>query len=387
MEVLMTRLLMLTSFVFGLCLSLLSGWNLLYRESDASIGWLIFTSPNGKFGADIYRIGFDGSLLRNLSNHVGNDDLAKVIPDRKWLLFISDRSGKKEIYRMRLDGSEVSNLTNKTLDNIFTWTLSHSGEWALINANDDIYRMKADGSGMQNLTQTTASEYLIYPSRIDTILGYYFYLSTNTFYQIQADGSVTDTKVRYTGEHNFSPQFTDDGKWAINHVLVTDLWDYDIYRINLENFVPENLTANLEGSHVSATLTTSGQWIVFLSHDGYQGSIYRMRVDGSELKPITPKFGLGRQFMLSPDDKWIFFVATDAQGNCDIYRVGFDGANVKRLTYDHVSYIDTVISLPIYPTHREIMLAVGMCLILGNIGMHMAKTIKTVHKIKQIAER
>jgi TolB protein len=71
--------------------------------------WIAFNSPDPKSRRDrIWIVGADGKHLRML----GLGDDPQFSPDGGWIAFDSDRSGDREIYVMRRDGSDVRRVTN-----------------------------------------------------------------------------------------------------------------------------------------------------------------------------------------------------------------------------------------------------------------------------------
>jgi Tol biopolymer transport system component/tetratricopeptide (TPR) repeat protein len=59
---------------------------------------------------DVYAVDADGSHLRRLTDHPGNDGLPTWSPDGRWLAFVSDRGERWAIWAMRPDGSGLRHL-------------------------------------------------------------------------------------------------------------------------------------------------------------------------------------------------------------------------------------------------------------------------------------
>ena len=105
---------------------------------------------NSKF--NIYRGTVDGTNLQQLTT-TGNNYMPRVNPGKTKVLFISDRTGKNQIYTMNLDGSDVKQLTtggvaggqNNGGPGGACWT--PEGKILYINGTK-IYKMNDDGSGV-----------------------------------------------------------------------------------------------------------------------------------------------------------------------------------------------------------------------------------------------
>src|SRR5947209_1133715 len=54
----------------------------------------------------IFVMNSDGGNIRQITHDAYNDQVPKWSPDGKRVLFFSDKSGRNQIYTMRLDGSE-----------------------------------------------------------------------------------------------------------------------------------------------------------------------------------------------------------------------------------------------------------------------------------------
>ena len=63
---------------------------------------IAFTS-NRDGNYEIYVMNADGTGLRNVTQHPGQDNYAAWSPDGKHLAFLSNRSGSYDIYIMKID--------------------------------------------------------------------------------------------------------------------------------------------------------------------------------------------------------------------------------------------------------------------------------------------
>src|ERR671923_186764 len=55
--------------------------------------------------AQVFVVRADGKRLRRLTRHPGEDYAADFSPDGRKILFLSDRTGLRQVYVMNLDGS------------------------------------------------------------------------------------------------------------------------------------------------------------------------------------------------------------------------------------------------------------------------------------------
>ena len=81
---------------------------------------------NGEF--DIYRIATTGGAEERLTTTPGLDDGPEYSPDGRWIYFNSVRSGTMQLWRMKPDGSGAEQLTNDGWNNWFPH-VSPDGKW------------------------------------------------------------------------------------------------------------------------------------------------------------------------------------------------------------------------------------------------------------------
>jgi len=111
---------------------------------------------------DIYKISVPKGRVTQITNTPeSRDDLGEVSHDGKWIVFFSDRvDGIAQLFRMRSDGSEVTQLTEHTRPVSFWYdaSISPDDEWIAYNANEsenlqnlDVWVVKMDGSERKKL--------------------------------------------------------------------------------------------------------------------------------------------------------------------------------------------------------------------------------------------
>jgi TolB protein len=89
--------------------------------------WLVYVGQrNGDF--DVYKIPVNGGDEIRLTSAPGLDDGPEYTPDGKYIYFNSVRSGRMQIWRMRADGSGQQQITNDTFNNWFPH-ISPDGKW------------------------------------------------------------------------------------------------------------------------------------------------------------------------------------------------------------------------------------------------------------------
>lgn len=82
-------------------------------------------------------------------------------PDGQWIAFATDRDGNVEVYKVRVDGTELTRLTNSPgLDSRPRW--SPDGRWLTFTSNRDgnydIFLMRDDGQSVRPLTRNRATD-------------------------------------------------------------------------------------------------------------------------------------------------------------------------------------------------------------------------------------
>lgn len=87
----------------------------------------------------------DGSQQRQLTVDAAMDIVPTVTPDNRYIVFISNRTGNFQIWRMNPDGSNQIQLT--TGGPKYYPSISGNGNWVLYNTTDDLHLWKVSIDG------------------------------------------------------------------------------------------------------------------------------------------------------------------------------------------------------------------------------------------------
>lgn len=188
---------------------------------DSSARVVYVSNQNGN--NEIYLTGLNRQPPVNLTNNPSDDQQPAWSPDGKWIVFTSNRDGNQEIYIMNQSGGEVRNLTaNAASDFAPTW-FSIPGflslgteEWIAFTSNRDgnqeVYRIRPDGTGLTNLTKNPANDYA--PASFSS--GQLAFVSDRDgnpeIYTATSDGG-SPTNITNSFGQDLSPVFSPDGKW------------------------------------------------------------------------------------------------------------------------------------------------------------------------------
>jgi len=102
------------------------------------------------------------STAHSIMSTTESIDVVRLSPDGQWLAFDSDRSGNMDIYKMKVDGTGLQQLTNDSADD-FRPSWSPDGReiafhsWR--NGSRDSYVISADGSGERVIASGPAHEF------------------------------------------------------------------------------------------------------------------------------------------------------------------------------------------------------------------------------------
>lgn len=249
------------------------------------------------------------------------------------IVFTSERSGNKEIWKMRGDGTNATQLTNSPTDDDWAVYSPDNSKIAFVSkrdGNEEVYVMNADGSGVTRLTNDPASDTqpswspdgtkIVFVSTRGAI--------TEDLFVMNSNGTGVTNITQIAGKD------TEPSWGAGNRIVFTS------NRGGNEQLY----TVNPDGSGVLGPLTTSGQnsaasWntlgnrITFVSDRDGNPEIYTMRQGGEEQFRITNNPGIDSSPAYAPTNAKIVFTSNRLDsGNYELYTTNIDGTNPERIT-------------------------------------------------------
>ncbi len=255
------------------------------------------------------------------------------------IAFASNRTGHFQIYLVKPDGSELTQLTDSEGDNLSpSWSpdAQHLAFTSTRDGNPEIYSMNADGTQQKNLTRLPTNERAPIWLPDDKIA----FISDNKGLEriivMNADGTQVQS-LRYTSINSNSRMFC--LTWLSEGYLSFTVEEDGERKVRVvDTSTGETGTpARLNGAHdrscplIPALVTDS--WAVFVSNRDGHDEIYKYNTqsdaDVQLTKDSTSSLGPSR----SSDEAWITFYSKRT-GNWELYVMDNDGKNQWDITDD-----------------------------------------------------
>jgi Tol biopolymer transport system component len=122
-----------------------------------------------------------------------------------------------------------------------------------------------------------------------------------------------------------SPAWSPDGKLIFP---VNAANGGDLYLVDPLNGVRTQLTANA-ADNVAPSVSRDGRFIVFISDRTGAPHVWRMDIDGSNLKQLTNQYQ-DDEPMLSPDGQWVAYMS--CMNKCTVWKIRTDGGQQVQIT-------------------------------------------------------
>jgi len=216
---------------------------------DMSKGYVWAVRPE----YDIYVQDLATGKERALTTEWGYDAEATISPKGDRMVFTSTRSGDLELWSMKLDGTDLKQITNTPGYDGGAF-YSHDGKWLCFRSTSF-----TPGKEAEELAdyQELLSRWLVRPTHMELML-------------IRPDGTER-TQLTHLGVASFGPYFFpgdqriifSTNKWATNPKGP----DFDLAAIDVKGGEPERLTT-YPGFDGFPMFSPDGKWLVFCSNRG-----------------------------------------------------------------------------------------------------------------------
>ncbi len=200
---------------------------------------IIFTStrdhldlPKGNYsdpkdypqGAELYIANTDGSNIRQFTNNTYYDAEVSVSPDSKWVLFTRQIGGQLDLWKVRPDGSEETQITTTKdfqeggaffIDNTSiiyrAWDIKEEGKRGIPMT---IYTINADGTGRKQITHEPGTNWAPHAAPDKDHFVFVRVLPPHNF-EVYLQSLKTGEQVRLTFNDAFDgfPVVSPDGKY------------------------------------------------------------------------------------------------------------------------------------------------------------------------------
>ncbi len=264
-----------------------------------------------------------------------SDEKNPTIPPGK-IAYVSrrDTTGEPVIYIIDGDGGNRQMLTCKTKQyfSFETPAWSPDGNFLAFVNNFDIYIMDAGGNECRNLTNDPSIKDYGPAWSPD---GRYIAFASDRgdyrdIYVIQVDGKNL-RRVTNNSADNEHPSWSPDGKRIAFSTTQEGNWEIFTIKADGTDQVRVTDTGDESANNKEPAWSPDGKMIAFVS-DRPRNDVFLINADGTGMRVVSDGEGFNKEPAWSPDGNYIAFTSFRGSSFEDIYVVGVDGKNLRRLT-------------------------------------------------------
>lgn len=267
-------------------------------EKGPFTGKIVFVSARTG-NKEVYIMDYDGWNERRLTRNGSINLNPAFSPDGREIIYTSYRKGNPDMYRREiLTGAETRISSRTGLNVTGAWT-PHGGRIALAmskDGNSEIYLINRYGKELARLTNDDAID--ISPSWSPDGSQIAFVSDREGSPQIfvmSADGSNVH-RLTKSGSYNVGPSWSPKGDRILYCRRESD--NFQIYAVNPDGTGDTRLTA--EGRNEYPHWSPDGRFVTFTSNRDGKESIYIMRADGTSQIKVSRGKGGDSQPVWSP---------------------------------------------------------------------------------------
>lgn len=270
-------------------------------------GQIAFSS-NRDGDYEIFLMNADGTSLMQMTENEGDDYPASWSPDGRKLAFVSDMTGKSEIYVMEMDGSgstiQLTDSQGRNRSPVWSPDGQKIAFYSWSDGDGEIFVMDPDGANLVQLTDNDINESVYSWSPDSQKLAFSrtpesIFDPDSEIFVMNADGS---NALQLTDNDTFdsSPAWSPDGHTiAFTSRSATASWiktgknthmqyfDSNIFLMYTDDFEVRQLT--YDNLSTDASWSPDGQFIAFLYgafHPNFKTEIHVMDANGSRRRTL-----------------------------------------------------------------------------------------------------
>ena len=239
----------------------------------------VMEGEKSESNTQVYLAHSDGTSRIQLTRGEKSSNAPSFSPDSQWVFFASDRSGKRNIYRIPIDGGEAEPLTNFN-GTIGNYAISPNGKWIAFTAREtdnEEERAKREKRDFHVLDENPHNQSLW----IAAVEGRTAKKITNGPYNVgQFDWSPNSTRIAY--ETRPTPD-ADDGRKS------------DILEVAIETGEVRTIAAT-PVSEAQPKYSPDGRYLAFV-----RANLSSKRIDGNSIVLMTLADMKTRELPATPD--------------------------------------------------------------------------------------
>ncbi|HVF57079.1 MAG TPA: DPP IV N-terminal domain-containing protein [Pyrinomonadaceae bacterium] len=249
-------------------------------------GRIAFTNLENFFdGKDIYTVNPDGTGRTRLIGLFGNQKDPAWSPDGKYIAYSSGQRGYGEIWRADADGSNQMSLSDGVavgaVDDFPAW--SPDGSKIVFVRNKQLWTVGRDGGTAVKLS--TGSDEDEQPSWSPDGRKIVFVRNYSSAYAqvwvMNADGTGQVNLSNYEWGYNRFPAWSPDGSR-----IAFQRWN-DIWLMDADGSNQTQITFAASGGYLKPSWSPDGTQIVVANDINFDGDIFVMNADGSDIRKIA----------------------------------------------------------------------------------------------------
>ena len=247
------------------------------------------------------------------------------------IVFVSDRSGAKELYQIDFDGENLTRLTHDE-SLILSPSVSPNGKQICYtsykNNNPDLYMLSLDNQEVECIAMFAGLNFSADWSPDGRTLALTLSKDGNPELYLLDSISHKETRLTKNRWNDVSPSWSPDGMQLVYTADKLGAPQLYILKRGSENI--RRLT--FRGSYnVSPAWSPTEDRIAFSSSMDGNFNIYTVQTNGDNLRQLTKNAGNNEDPEWSPDGRYIVFHST-REGTSSIYIMNADGTNQRKLT-------------------------------------------------------